>query len=109
MRKEIPQFDGKYFCDISGNIYNKNKQMKSFRGNGGYDRINLNRKKFSVHRLVALTFLENPEHKPYVDHINRNPNDNRLENLRWVTGSENNMNRILKTKDIIDGTTPRTN
>jgi len=106
MKKEIPRFEGKYFCDISGNIYNKHKQLKSFRGNGGYDRINLNRKKYSVHRLVAETFLENPDNKPYVDHINRNPKDNRLENLRWATGSENNMNRNI-TK--LDGTTTTTN
>ena len=106
MKKEIPRFEGKYFCDISGNIYNKHRQLKPFTYNGSYYRINLNKKKYAVHRLVAETFLENPDNKPYVDHINRNPYDNRLENLRWVTGSENNMNRI-NTK--IDGTTTTTN
>jgi hypothetical protein len=42
---------------------------------------------------MAETFINNPDSKPYVDHINREPLDNRLENLRWVTGTENNMNR----------------
>ena len=106
MKKEIPRFEGKYFCDISGNIYNKNKQLKPFKGNGGYYRISLNKKKYSVHRLVAETFLKNPDNNPYCDHINREPLDNRLENLRWATGTENNMNRS-NTK--IDGTTPTTN
>ena len=101
MKKEIPNFDGKYFCDMSGNVYNKNRQLKPFRNGNVYYRVSLNKKKYSVHRIVALTFIENPDNKPYVDHINRNPIDNRAENLRWCTGSENNKNRTLKPK--IDG------
>lgn len=106
MKKEIPRFEGKYFCDISGNVYNKKRQLKPFLANGAYYRINLNNKKYSVHRLVAETFINNPDSKPYVDHINRNPLDNRLDNLRWVTGTENNMNR-RNTK--IDGGATTTN
>jgi len=41
------------------------------------------------HRIVALTFLENTENKPVVDHINENKQDNHLENLRWLTHKEN--------------------
>lgn len=46
-----------------------------------------------LHRLVAKAFIENPDNLPVVDHINRNPLDNRAENLRWVTRSGNGRNQ----------------
>lgn len=42
-------------------------------------------KNFYVHRLVAEVFIPNPEGKPIVDHIDRDPKNNSVTNLRWVT------------------------
>lgn len=50
------------------------------------------RKEVRIHRLVASTFIPNPENKPQVDHINGNTLDNRVSNLKWVTNFENSRN-----------------
>ena len=69
---------------------------------GGYLQVNIPIKKAvrSVHRIVAEAFIEKPEgySKVEVDHINHNRQDNRVENLRWVTHEENLANRSKATK-----------
>ena len=53
----------------------------------------IKQKRYYVHRLVAETFIDNPHRYPEVDHINQDKLDNRVENLRWVSKSENQQNR----------------
>lgn len=55
----------------------------------------------SQHRLVAEAFIENPNHYPYVHHLNNNRLDNRIENLQWVSATENNLKK-KSTKDHND-------
>ena len=72
--------------------------MQPWANNKGYRMINIQaingkRKGELIHRLVALHFIENPNGYPEVDHIDRNKENNNVENLRWVTHSENNKNK----------------
>lgn len=66
---------------------------KGTKKKGGYYHCNIDQSNVSIHRLVCETFLENPDNKPTVDHINRDRGDNRLINLRWATYSEQQMNK----------------
>lgn len=59
----------------------------------GYRMIYVGEARIFVHRLVAETFLQKPGGKDFVDHINRQRSDNRVENLHYVTRAENESNK----------------
>ena len=47
-----------------------------------------------IHRLLAIHFIPNPNNELQIDHINRNREDNTINNLRWVSHSENQINKL---------------
>lgn len=93
--KKIPNYDGIYEVNNVGQIRNttSGKVLKQHENPLGYKFIRLSKngvsKKYRVHRLVAICFLENPENKPFINHLDSNPRNNQLDNLQWCTQSEN--------------------
>ena len=79
---------------------NKKIIKESFIQTTGYIRCKLNQKDYLKHRIIALQFIPNPDNLPEVDHINKIKTDNRLDNLRWVSGSTNCKNRASKNNII---------
>ena len=90
-----------YMINENGDVYTKiNKRLLKPRFQNGYSRIGLTKnKKYynkSIHRLLGLQYLPNPDNLPCIDHINRIRIDNSLTNLRWVSYSHNSKNKTSK-------------
>lgn len=115
--KSIPEYEGLYVIsnkgrvkslerdiETSNRIIHKSEQILTpILTNTGYYKIQLSdkngdrkRKGFFIHRLVAFAFIENPNNYPYVDHIDANPTNNCVENLRWVTPEMNMANELTR-------------
>lgn len=106
MWKTIPEFED-YLISNEAMVYNikSNKILKPSLNRYGYYFMGLykNGVLYSrlLHQLMGLAFIPNPENKPTIDHINRIRTDNRLENLRWATMTEQGENMTTNVK-IID-------
>jgi len=93
---DISGTNGKYRVSNFGNVYsvlNKRKLKKNV-NNRGYERVTIDKKQVSIHRIVCLHFLENKYNKKVVNHINGIKTDNRIENLEWVTSRENSIHYL---------------
>lgn len=112
--KDIPGYEGYYAASNKGRIkslsrevvtstriiHTQDRIMITTPNVGGYLYVSLSKnnktKKFMVHRLIGITFIENPNNYPHIDHIDTNPGNNCVENLRWVTPKLNMKNEITQ-------------
>ena len=100
MEDNILGFPG-YHITREGKLYNKGHPVKTF-FHKGYERTKLRNNKVSknvkIHRLVAEAYIPNPNNLPVVMHLDDNPLNNRLENLKWGTQKDNVNDSIINGK-----------
>lgn len=98
--KPIKGYENKYEVSNLGRVkslerydkYNRHIYEKILipkKHSGGYLRVGLSRKDYYIHRLVAEAFIDNPNNKKYINHIDGNKTNNKVENLEWCTANEN--------------------
>ena len=98
---EIKDFEH-YTLYQNGEIKNQKNQkyLTPYLGKSKYYKItvskNNKRKQFYLHRLIAIHFIPNPNNYKEVDHIDKNPLNNNIENLRWCDHFINNQNKKFK-------------
>lgn len=95
---EVERYGGKYIVSNTGRVLSfqrKEPRELLFDYTRKYACVTLSKDgevwRVFVHRLVAELFVENPESKPYVNHIDGNKFNNKSDNLEWVTQSENQL------------------
>lgn len=105
--RDIKGYEGYYQVSNMGRVKSLDRYVKTNKGGKtllkskimkpmerkGYMRVSLTKnnfdKTYSIHRLVGIAFIPNPDNKPQINHINGNRSDNRVENLEWCTNGEN--------------------
>lgn len=113
--RDVKDYKGLYQVSNLGRVKSVKRYVKHYKGgvksiserilkltndSYGYLVIHLSKngvgKMYKVHRLVAEAFIPNQDNKPTVDHINTIKTDNRIENLRWATDTEQKKNELTK-------------
>jgi len=95
--KGFPSYEVSDLGRVKSLKFGKERILKPVNRLGGYLSVGICAEKFEnqlIHRLVLAAFVENPENKPQVNHINGDKSDNRLCNLEWCTAKENNLHAI---------------
>lgn len=100
--KDIQGYEGLYQVSNTGKIKSlhlgKNRILRSTPNSCGYHKVELYKNKkskvFYVHRIVAMSFIDNTYGKPQINHIDGNKNNNSVSNLEWVTASENQKHAL---------------
>lgn len=93
--KDIRGYEGLYGITMTGRVwsYKTKRFLKPNVVDNGYLQVSLykdnKRKYFYVHRLVAETYIPNPDNKPQVGHIDDNPRNNCWDNIYWTTALNN--------------------
>ena len=106
--KDINGTNDKYKVSSYGRVKNKEtgSVLKQSRNNVGYLYVVINGKSEAVHRLVCEAFIPNPEHKPEVNHLDEDKENNKSGNLSWVTHAENcnygtrDARRVMNTDHV---------
>jgi len=103
--KDIAGYENEYAISNYGKVFSKrsNINLKPQKMTSGYlfnILYNKNKKVFSLHRLVAKSFISNSFNKPQVNHIDGNRKNNFVGNLEWVNQSENEMNKYIRQPEL---------
>jgi hypothetical protein len=83
-----------YYVSNFGRYKNNNNIMENYSIPNNYIKVNINTKMYLLHRIIAITFLENQYNKEQVNHIDGNKLNNYMNNLEWVTNQENQIHKV---------------